>query len=71
MTETATSYGNAGVAALVAAAVIWSLAVVFQQSGEPPSGLTQGIGLLSLALLVVGMGALLKMMVDLYADEEL
>lgn len=71
MTRNRSTFGTVGVASLLAAMVVWGVAVVSQESGANPDGFTWGVGLLSLVLLVVGMGALVKMLLEVYAVEEL
>ncbi len=71
MSETISTYGKTGSAALVVAGVVWAIAVAMGEVGSTPDALTQGIGLLGLVLLAVGVVALVLMLVGVYtADEE-
>lgn len=70
MTANASSYGTAGAASLAAALVVWSAAVVMAETGSDPDGLTLGTGLLGLALVAVGIAALVKTSLDAYTPEE-
>lgn len=71
MTETASRFGTTGALALVVSGIVWSVAVVLAESGSSPDVITQGTGILALLALLVGMGALLKMVFDVYDDVEL
>ncbi len=70
MSEAISTYGKTRSAALVAAGVLWAIAVAMADVGSSPDLLTQGIGYLGLALLAVGMGALLLMLVNIYTPNE-
>lgn len=70
MSETISTYGKTGSVALVVAGVVWAIAVAMGQVGSTPSALTRGIGLIGLALLVVGTVALVLMLIRVYAADE-
>lgn len=71
MSENTTTFGKTGAAALVVAALTWAVAVVLADSGSAPNLTTQSIGYVGLALLAVGIVALVAMLVDLYKTEGL
>lgn len=69
VSETASTYGKTGSAALVAAGIAWAIAVAMGDVGTTADGLTRGIGYLGLVLLVIGTVALVLMLFDLYTHE--
>jgi hypothetical protein len=71
MMETGMRYGRAGALALVIAGVVWAVATTLGETGTDPGILTRSFGLLGLILLAVGIGGLIKMLIDTYASEEL
>lgn len=70
MTATQSRSGRVGSAVLAAAIATWAVVVVFQKTGEPSTTLTFGVSAVSLLLFAVGTVALVKMMVDIYSEDE-
>lgn len=71
MSENTSTYGKTGAAGLVVAAVVWAVAVVLGESGATPDAMTQSIGYVGLALLAVGIIALVAMLLGMYNSDEL
>ncbi len=71
MSENTSTYGKTGAAGLVIAAVVWAAAVVLGESGAAPDAMTQGIGYAGLALLAIGIIALVAMLLGIYNAAEL
>lgn len=70
MAETTSTYGKTGAVGLVVAGIVWAVAVALGESGSSPDALTQGLGYVGLALLLVGMIALSAMLIGMYGTEE-
>ena len=71
MSENTYTYGKTGAAGLVEAAAVWAVAVVLGESGAAPDAMTQSIGYVGLALLAVGIIALVAMLLGIYRSDEL
>lgn len=71
MTETGSQYGKVGALTLALGGIAFGFAITTQEAGADPDGLTQTVGFLALALFAIGIVALVKMMFDIYGEEEL
>ncbi|MFO7927708.1 MAG: hypothetical protein ACQET5_12360 [Halobacteriota archaeon] len=71
MSENTSTYGKTGAAGLLAAVLVWGVAVVLAETGANPDTLTQSLGYVGLALLAIGAVALAAMLVGIYTDAEL
>lgn len=71
MSENTSTYGKTGAAGLVVGIIVWAAAVVLGEAGSAPDAMTQSIGYAGLALLAIGIIALVAMLLGTYNAEEL
>lgn len=69
MSENTSTYGTVGAAALIVAVIAWGAAVVLGETGASPDIVTQSIAYLGLALLAIGIIALVAMLIGSYRAE--